>query len=575
MTDEEIQRLIKSLQASGDDGQHVEAKAARGSMPSSVRDTLSAFANSSGGGVILLGVDERKGFTATGVVDAGAMQRRLVEIARDDMTPPLEPVVTVHDIAGAMVVACRVEEVPADAKPCFHRGDGQLNGSFRRVGDRDVRLNSAQVQALMASRGQPRWDLAPVDVASVDDLDRAGVDAYLDRLRDRNPRVFGTSSADDALARTNVLVRDDAGELRPAVGGILALGTYPQQFFPQLNVSIVAYPTVSGDPVDGVRFVENRRVDGPIPDLLLTTLKALLRTLRSQAVIDATGGRSERPEYPVEALREAIANALVHRDLSPSALGTQVAIEIYPDRLEITNPGGLHGGVSVDTLGENGISSSRNANLVRLLEDTKAADGRLVIENRASGIRTMTAALRSAGLAPPEFEDHISHFTVRFRNATLLDQDAIDWLGAIDADHLASDQRAALVMLRRGTMLTNESYRRSSGIDSRVATAHLRQLVDEGFAVTEGCGRWMRYRIAERIGRSAGSESLPDAASRVLAAIHGETTRADIELATGFKRPTVIKWLNELERRGLIAATAPPRSKLRRYRRIESPTKLF
>lgn len=154
--------------------------------PHRVRDTLAAFANTPGGGVIVLGVDERRGFAATGVVDAGAMQRRLVEIARDDMTPPLEPIVTVHDIAGAMVVACQVEEVPADEKPCFHRGEGQLNGSFRRVGDRDVRLNSAQIQALMASRGQPRWDLAPVDGASADDLERAGVDAYLDRLRKRS-----------------------------------------------------------------------------------------------------------------------------------------------------------------------------------------------------------------------------------------------------------------------------------------------------------------------------------------------------------------------------------------------------
>jgi len=575
MTDEEIQRLIESLQASGDDGQHVEAKAARGNMPSSVRDTLSAFANTASGGVLLLGVDERQGFTATGVLDAGAMQRRIVEIARNDMTPPLDPAVTVHDIDGAMVVACQVEELSANEKPCFHRGDGHLNGSFRRVGDRDVRLNSAQVQALIASRGQPRWDVVAVDAASVDDLERAGVDAYVERLRDRNLRVFGASDAEGALARTNVLVCNESGELRPSVGGILALGTYPQQFFPQLNVSIVAYPTVSGDPVDGVRFVENRRVDGPIPELLLATLKALLRTLRSQAVIDATGGRTEKPEYPAEALREAIANALVHRDLSPAALGTQVGIEIYPDRLEITNPGGLHGGISVDTLGDNGVSSSRNANLVRLLEDTQTADGRLVIENRASGIRTMTTALKNVGLAPPEFEDHLSHFTVRFRNAPLLDQAAIEWLGTIEVDHLDADQRIALVMMRRGTSLTNESYRSASGIDSRVATEHLRQLVDEGLATTDGHGRWTRYRVADRLIHSSTSQDLPDTARRVLAAIHGETTRAEIETITDFKRPTVIKWLNELERCGLITATAPPRSKLRRYRRVETPNKLF
>lgn len=575
MTDEDLQRLLQSLRATGNDGQHVEAKAARGAMPSSVRDTLSSFANTSGGGVILLGVDERQGFAVTGVLDPGALQRRIVEIAQNDMTPPLQPVVTVHDIDGSMVVACQVDELAANEKPCFYRGDGHLHGSFRRVGDRDVRLNSAQVQALIASRGQPRWDIAPVDEAAIADLEQTAVDAYVGRLRDRNPRVFGSSEPADALARTGVLVRDDTDRRLPTVGGLLALGSYPQEFFPQLNVSIVAYPTVSGEPVGGVRFVENRRVDGPIPELLLASLKAMLRTLRSRAVIDAAGGRTEVPEYPVEALREAVANALVHRDLSPSAMGTQVAIEIYPDRLEITNPGGLHGGVSVDTLGEHGVSSSRNATLVRLLEDTRTEDGRLVIENRASGIRTMTAALRQAGLAPPEFEDHLSHFTVRFRNAALLDHASLEWLGEIGAERLHSDQRMALVMMQRGATLTNEAYRRVSGIDSRVATAHLRQLVDEGFAATEGYGRWTRYRIAPRLTQRTPFDDLPEGALAVLEAIRGDTARSQIEDATGFKRPTVIKWLNELERRGLVTATAPPRSKLRRYRRVRTPTQLF
>lgn len=114
-------------------------------------------------------------------------------------------------------------------------------------------------------------------------------------------------------------------------------------------------------------------------------------------------------EYPETALREAVVNALVHRDLSASARGTQVQIEMYPNRLVIRNPGGLFGPVTVDNLGEEGISSARNATLIKILEDVPLpGETRTVCENRGSGIRAMLDSLLAAGMSPPEFNDKIS-----------------------------------------------------------------------------------------------------------------------------------------------------------------------
>ena len=98
------------------------------------------------------------------------------------------------------------------------------------------------------------------------------------------------------------------------------------------------------------------------------TLAAIRRNMSRRAVI-ADAGRQDIWEYPETALREAVVNALVHRDLSGSARGTQVQVEMYPDRLVIKNPGGLFGPVTVDSLGEEAISSARNATLIKLLED--------------------------------------------------------------------------------------------------------------------------------------------------------------------------------------------------------------
>src|SRR5690606_34430902 len=134
------------------------------------------------------------------------------------------------------------------------------------------------------------------------------------------------------------------------------------------------------------RFIDEARIDGPIPLMVEPTVRVIQRNIRRRATVHGIGRASEW-EYPVTAIREAVVNGLVHRDLSPLARGTPVQVQLFPDRLSIINPGGLHGPVSIDRLGDAGVSSSRNATLMRILEDTPMPDtGHLVCENRGSGV---------------------------------------------------------------------------------------------------------------------------------------------------------------------------------------------
>jgi ATP-dependent DNA helicase RecG len=254
--------------------------------------------------------------------------------------------------------------------------------------------------------------------ASVADLDEDAVVALLRRMRRRQPRAFRSVPDEVALQRLGVLVPagSGAGALVPSLAGLLTLGAYPQQFFPQLNVTFVVFPAHDRGTVleGGPRFIDNRSLNGPVPVIVADTVDAITRNMRIAATV-AGVGREDAYEYPVEALREAVVNALMHRDYAPVARGAQVQVEMFPDRLLVRNPGGLFGPVSEGELGAEGVSSSRNPVLPALLQEVQLPDSdRVICENRGTGIPAMLEQLRHSGTASVKFSNAISHFTTVF-----------------------------------------------------------------------------------------------------------------------------------------------------------------
>lgn len=167
--------------------------------------------------------------------------------------------------------------------------------------------------------------------------------ACANSIRARSPDRDGI----DVLLDLQVLRHDDSDEsevggiLRPTLAGLLALGRYPQKFYPRLGISIAVFPGTSRDDVfrGDERLVASKSVVGSIPVMIDDAVDSLMRWIGAK-----------KPDYPPLVLREAIANALTHRDYSPDARGTQVHISVFTDRIEITNPGGLYGMVTHDVL---------------------------------------------------------------------------------------------------------------------------------------------------------------------------------------------------------------------------------
>jgi ATP-dependent DNA helicase RecG len=559
--------LIAELRSTDDDGQTIEAKRAKSALPNDLWETISAFANRNGG-TLLLGVHQADGFTVTGVDDPAQAMANVASLCSDQMEPPVRAEITAVTVEGQSVVVVDIPPTATAQRPAHLRKLGALRGSRLRVADGNRRLSEYEVSLLLAQRTQPTFDRLPIEGSSVTDLDADAVDRFVDRMRARNVGIFSALNRTEILRLLNVITIQQDGRLVPTLAGLLAFGFYPQHFFPQLNLSVVVYPTnVAGEPGPRrERFLDNKSIDGNIATMLRGTLEVLQRHLKRRGIVQGLI-RIDEWEYPIEVLREAIVNALAHRDYSSAALGTQVQIELFPDRLVIRNPGGLFGPVNEETLGIELTSSSRNSALLKVLEDAEAEPGRTVCENRRSGIATMRALLGSAGMNPPVFRDEIATFELQILNESLIDQATADWLSSLGLGSLSPSQTMALAYLRRHDgYLTNTSYRKTTGVsDSRQAGRELRDLVERRALRQDGDRGGARYQLAE----ASPGLTIAEQIVRILA--DGEKSRSEIAELLHIPSQAVASALGSLKATGRVELIGKPRSRAARWRSAASP----
>ncbi|MBP2474180.1 ATP-dependent DNA helicase RecG [Crossiella equi] len=457
--------VVDRLRLIGGEPSWVEAKAAAGGLPKSVLPALSSFANTNGG-LLILGLDKHAGFAPVALHSPAKLRDDLVSQACDSLEPGLPIATDIVEFEGHLVVVAEVSPLPSSMRPCYIAAKGIANGSYVRVGDGDRRMTQAEIGLAFANREQPRFDMEPVPEATLADLDRSTLLRTLQRVR-LTSRSFADIDEPTALERLRILVRTDDDVLVPSLGGLLAFGEYPQQFFPQLTISVVVHP--AGEPARATpRFIDNPVIRGAIPDLVADTLAVVRRHTGNRAYISHSG-RRELPEYPLEAVREAVVNAVLHRDYSPVTRGTQIQLDLHPDRLEVRSPGGLYGPVVLGDLGQEGVSSSRNGFLASLLSDVYLpGTDLLVAENRASGVPAMIRDLRRSGLTAPVFRNLPNRFEVEFQHparsteieaATSVVAQALRELGTARASELINATRLSrTTVLRHLDRLVSEGY---------------------------------------------------------------------------------------------------------------------
>ncbi len=410
MVEMELHRLIEQIRVRGCEGQTTEVKAAYGGCPEKLYDTISSFSNQDSGGVMVFGLDERDHFRKVGVYDAQDLQKKVMEFC-EQMTPVVRPVFTVCDEDGLVFVSAEIPPLDVSERPCFKTAKGRLQGSYIRVGDADKPMTEYEVYSYEAYRRRYRDDIRPVEHASLTALDSGKMEAYLSRKKQERPHL--ASVTPEQLLELTGITRD--GQI--TMTALLLFGVYPQALFPQLSIIATSVPGVEMGMVDanGNRFTDSKRIEGVLPDMLEGALAFVRSNMRVATRIDPqTGRRVDQPQYPMDAVREAVLNALVHRDYSFHTECQPIQLTMYTDRLEICNPGGLYGRLTINQLGST-QPDTRNPMLVTAMETLGQT------ENRYSGIPTIRCAMAQLGLPEPSFQERRGSFIVTLRNASETD----------------------------------------------------------------------------------------------------------------------------------------------------------
>ena len=287
---------------------------------------------------------------------------------------------------------------------------GINKGSYIRIGDSDEHMTDYEIYNLQSYIDGIEEDLRPIKRAEFEDLNQEKISNYLINIKKDKPNL--SKFSDEKILKLNGIIENSNGEIHPTLAGMMVFGEYPQGYLPQLFIACVVVPGKKlGDIGDlGQRFDDNERVEGTIEEMLDKSLAFVRRNIGTMVIIDDDGKRTDVPHYPMKALREAIANALIHRDYSTNTDGAYIYLRIFDDRIETLNPGDLYGNNRLENLGTDNMLEVRNNTIIRLLEDTTD-----IVENRHTGIATMRDEMQKMNLPEPEFETLRGTFKVTFR----------------------------------------------------------------------------------------------------------------------------------------------------------------
>lgn len=402
MQEKDLIELVNKIQTVCSESQTIEVKEANKGCPKRLYDTLSSFSNQDDGGIIIFGLDEKQNFAATGVYDVQDLQKQVNNQCKE-MEPIIRPLITTAEINGFTVMSAEIPPIEVINRPCYYKGKGKLRGSYVRAGESDEPMTDYEIYSYEAFRQKYQDDIRPIERATKDTLDSDSLNEFKRACKKNKPHLSKISD-EHQFEELMSITRD--GKI--TLSSVLLFGIYPQAYFPQLSVIATVIPGTE----DGVcgenneRFLDNKRIEGTISDILDSTLQFVRTNTRTSTIIDPeTGKRIDKTEYPTTAVREIILNALVHRDYSIHTEGMPIQVKIYNDRLEIKNPGGLYGRLRIDQLGKM-QPDTRNPVLATAMEILN------LTENRYSGIPTILSEMKNAALPAPIFSDERGTFTV-------------------------------------------------------------------------------------------------------------------------------------------------------------------
>ncbi len=325
----------------------------------------------------------------------------------NQMEPCVRALFTVCEINGKIVVSAEIPGADLASRPVFYKGIGRLKGAYIRVGEADEPMKEYEIYSYEAFRKRLEDDIRPVTAAQKEPLFKEDLlQSYLNAVKQERTNLAQHVPDNKILEFMGV-----TSDTIPTLAGIMTFSRYPQAFFPQLCITAISVPgtEIGNTGNENERFLDNKRITGTILDMLEEAVDFVRKNSRTRTIVDNQGKRKDKEEYPLKAVREAVLNALIHRDYSIHTENIPISLILYRDRMEIINSGGIYGRISVNDLGKV-RPDTRNPRLANMLELLK------VTENRYSGIPTMRQECAKEGLPEPIFSVRHGEFKVTLQN---------------------------------------------------------------------------------------------------------------------------------------------------------------
>lgn len=363
------------------------------------------------GGRVLLGVDDDGSVAG---VTRSTLEEWVMQVCRDKVRPEIIPFYEViRDVVPGKDVAIVRVEPGYDVHHVWHE---QHRTYYIRVGTLSREASWEELERLGQQRGSVRAELRPVTGSSLTSLDDRRYRDYFDRVLGRQvPIPTGTVPEEWQRLLTLSELLTESGSC--SMAGLLLFGRQPHRILPQSGIDASAYPGAEKD----YATLERAALRGPLTALLSKNnegdlglveaglveqgLEFVRRNAGREATLIDGARREDRPVYPDDVVREVLVNALVHRDYLLSS--TTVELSLFSDRLEVTSPGRLLNGITIEAM-RVGARAARN----QLLKDVMRDYGYL--EHMGMGVpRKIVAGMRQHNGTDPDFFAGPEHLTVR------------------------------------------------------------------------------------------------------------------------------------------------------------------
>ncbi|MBC7251555.1 MAG: putative DNA binding domain-containing protein [Anaerolineae bacterium] len=425
-------------------------------------EVLVAFANGDGGTVLI-------GVSAQGEVNGSLLDEDVEGVLRGALSQCRPPVRTewrqVDTPQGPVITL----EVPRSTE--LHTlADGRV---LIRSGARNRPLGGEEVRHLAATKSSGDFELEVVAGATRADFDDDVIAEYIAKREEKQRRPI-TRPVEELLVEIGATTED--GD--PTVAGILLFGRNPQGFIPQSGLVFVRFEGTEARGPGGLPGYSRREeISGPLSRLIEAAWQVIWEEMRVGAVVKGLV-REETSEYPPFAVREALVNAVCHRDYRLS--GRRIEVRMFDDRLEVISPGGLPGYITLDNIVEEHFS--RNPRIVAGLFQWG------FIEELGLGIDRMIEEMLQAGHPAPTFRATPYSFTVSLANVR--ERRGIPaWQRSMNERQLR-----AMQYVREHGSITNREYRAiCPDVSAETLRLDLADLVERGLLLKVGAKKGTYY----------------------------------------------------------------------------------